>query len=163
MLKKTNVIIYSLIISDQKYLSAFSAKDISLITETVTKGNNDRLVFLHTTLNEGGHYNIQTGEYVCPVDGLYFFTLTVRSGSVSEELGKYGGDAGIFHNGQNQKDIHFVNHNEGKISAVLSGSAVIHCRRNDKVWVACTRTGSRFYNHVQFPANVFTGCLIVHK
>jgi len=38
---------------------------------------DDRLVFGHTRVNHGHHYDRNTGEFSAPMDGLYSFTLNL--------------------------------------------------------------------------------------
>ena len=40
---------------------------------------NEIVLFDRELTNYGGYYNTQTSSFICPVDGVYIFTLTVNA------------------------------------------------------------------------------------
>ena len=56
-----------------------SAFSVGFITQPFTCDPGHVLQYPDVITNDGGDFNPQTGEYICPVDGLYMFHGTFRS------------------------------------------------------------------------------------
>ena len=148
--------------SDQSNLfdSAFSAKDLAADMVTIVKNTSDRIIFINVTVNMGNHYNSTTGEYTCPINGLYFFSFMVQGSTISSSLGQFGPFCSLVYNGNNVARARLDNANSEQINAVLSGSAVVNCKARYKVWVKSTKNNNRLFSVRDFPGNVFSGFLI---
>ena len=85
---------------------------------------SDIVVFSYILTNVGGYYNADTSVFVCPVSGIYVFTLSIVTPS-------YNSIAHIMLNDRRlvATKNHIDNHGHG------STFAVTECLINNKVWV----------------------------
>ena len=150
--------VFSFLDQANLYNSAFSAKDLAPGRTDVMKNASARLVFINPAVNTGNHYNITTGEYTCPYNGLYFFSFMVQ-GYTNHNLGEFGPVASLVYHGENVARVRLKNSNSEKIESVLSGSAVVNCKAQNKVWVQ-TYKNITLRSWSDYPGNVFSGFLI---
>jgi len=109
---------------------------------TLLDGNDHQVLpFNATNFNIGGHFSTSTHVFTCPVDGLYFFSLTARL-----DLMTSGGYArGVIFNGDNTVTDPWHTANLGNVLLTISGgnhstdyetlvcSGLLQCSANDTV------------------------------
>jgi len=110
---------------------------------TSLTGGNDHQVFPFnaTKFNIGGHFSTSTYVFTCPVDGLYFFSLTARLDSMTT-----GGYArAVIFNGDNTDTAPWAVANRGDVLLSINGnshstdyetmvcSGLLQCSANDTV------------------------------
>lgn len=81
--------------------------------------------FSRILLNEGDHYNVTSGKFVCAVPGVYYFTYDITLANKHLAIG-------LVHNGQYK--IKTFDANTGNHD-VASGSTVLHLQESDQVWL----------------------------
>ena len=138
--------------------SAFIARDVRDGWGHSAYRNGDRLVYLSTHVNPGGHYNNVTGEYSCEKSGIYYFTYTVYGHQIED-----GGDnskvtASLMKQGAKQGQVYFSNYNTEHIFITLSQSLVLQCNAGEKVWVQSTANKNYILGYSY--RNVFAGFLL---
>ena len=100
-------------------------------TATETYDDGDKVLFDRVITNIGGGWNPTLNEFVCQVNGLYMFMLTINTPSTDE--------AGV--------DIMMDNNNmvrvraDGTLGIITSSSQVVihECELAARVWVQTTR------------------------
>ena len=99
------------------------------------------------SINRGGHYNITSGEYTCPVTGIYFFSLTL-GGALEIGAGIRTENGYLLRLGRVSPDGYII----------LSSSALYGCTIGEKIFLEAFRytTLSNWRNN-----NVFSGFLII--
>uniref|UniRef100_A0A8C5NAE3 Complement C1q tumor necrosis factor-related protein 7-like n=1 Tax=Gouania willdenowi TaxID=441366 RepID=A0A8C5NAE3_GOUWI len=81
--------------------------------------------FNKVLFNEGGHYNPQTGKYICAYPGIYYFSYDITVANKHLAIG-------LVQNGQYR--IKTFDANTGNHD-VASGSTVLHLSPEDEVWL----------------------------
>ena len=119
------------------------------------------MIFYYTTVNQGGHYSTVTGEYTCPVNGLYFFSVMLESDWISTRRGSRGPCAVLKNGHKYLAFVRLYNKNQGDASSVVSGSVVARCEAGDRVYVVSAKGNSHLYTEHYERSNVFSGFLIV--
>ncbi|XP_059845826.1 complement C1q tumor necrosis factor-related protein 2-like isoform X2 [Hypanus sabinus] len=76
-------------------------------------------------LNEGGHYNVSSGKFICYIPGIYYFSYDVTLANKHLAIG-------LVHNGQYR--IKTFDANTGNYD-VASGSTIMYLKRKDEVWL----------------------------
>ncbi|XP_049598593.1 complement C1q tumor necrosis factor-related protein 2 [Syngnathus scovelli] len=76
-------------------------------------------------LNEGNHYNVSSGKFVCAIPGVYYFAYDITVANKHLAIG-------LVHNGQYK--IKTFDANTGNHD-VASGSTVLHLQHLDQVWL----------------------------
>ncbi|XP_062576639.1 heavy metal-binding protein HIP-like, partial [Saccostrea cucullata] len=111
-------------------------------------GNYAVVVFGKVTQNSGNAYNANTGKFIAPEDGLYFFlwTILTRDGKIFNTQIVLNGN--IF--GYNNADG--VSGNSNLASG--SSSAVIKMKKKDEVWI---RTHGKDGKYAYAEWSSFTG------
>ena len=130
---------------EARYDSAFIALRSGPIEAKLS--SFERILFTHTDVNPGGHYNLTTGQYTCPVDGIYFFSLMLSSETRAN---------GIIVAGGTRIEIALSRNEFGPLTTIY-GSIIYYCKAGAKVSPAarhdCTLSG--------WPQmNIFGGFLI---
>ncbi|XP_043918520.1 complement C1q tumor necrosis factor-related protein 7 [Protopterus annectens] len=83
------------------------------------------IVFNKVLFNEGGHYNANTGKFVCGIPGIYYFSYDITLANKHLAIS-------LVHNGQYR--IKTFDANTGNHD-VASGSTVMYLTTNDEVWL----------------------------
>ncbi|MBN3291728.1 C1QT7 protein, partial [Polypterus senegalus] len=83
------------------------------------------IIFNKVIFNEGGHYNPNTGKFICAFPGIYYFTYDITLANKHLAIG-------LVHNGQYR--IKTFDANTGNHD-VASGSTVIYVKSEDEVWL----------------------------
>ncbi|XP_072447129.1 complement C1q tumor necrosis factor-related protein 2 isoform X3 [Chiloscyllium punctatum] len=76
-------------------------------------------------LNEGGHYNVSSGKFVCGIPGIYYFSYDITLANKHLAIG-------LVHNGQYR--VKTFDANTGNYD-VASGSTIMYLKREDEVWL----------------------------
>ena len=127
---------------DDQELSAFTAS----IGSTHSYDTGDVIIFDQIVTNVGNHYHPNTSTYVCPLKGLYVFSVSVLN-TVSNHM-KVNLMRENTHLGSGYS--HVGDHNQGALSVVAE------CERGERVWVRCY--GSSYaYVHQSYDWNIFSG------
>ncbi|XP_029439316.1 complement C1q tumor necrosis factor-related protein 2 [Rhinatrema bivittatum] len=102
-------------------------------------------------MNEGGHYNVTSGKYVCSIPGIYYFTYDITLANKHLAIG-------LVHNGQYR--IKTFDANTGNHD-VASGSTVLPLKQGDEVWLQIfySEQNGLFYDPY-WTDSLFTGFLI---
>ncbi|KAF7652984.1 hypothetical protein LDENG_00089120 [Lucifuga dentata] len=100
--------------------SAFSVGITSSYPAEYTPIKFNKVLF-----NEGGHYNPQTGKYICAYPGIYYFSYDITLADKHLAIG-------LVHNGQYR--IKTFDANTGNHD-VASGSTVMYLNPEDEVWL----------------------------
>ncbi|OCT88363.1 complement C1q tumor necrosis factor-related protein 2 [Xenopus laevis] len=131
-----------------------SKKAKSAFSVAVTKSYpKERLPikFDKVLMNEGGHYNVSSGKYVCKIPGIYFFTYDITLANKHLAIG-------LVHNGQYR--IKTFDANTGNHD-IASGSTILPLKRGDEVWLQIfySEQNGLFYDPY-WTDSLFTGFLI---
>ncbi|XP_028816282.1 complement C1q tumor necrosis factor-related protein 2 [Denticeps clupeoides] len=107
--------------------------------------------FNRILINEGGHYNVTTGKFLCGIPGVYFFTYDITLADKHLAIG-------LVHNGQYK--IKTFDGNTGNHD-VASGSTVLRLKKNDQVWLQIfySEQNGLFFDPY-WTDSLFTGFLI---
>lgn len=102
-------------------------------------------------LNEGGHYNVSSGKFICGIPGIYYFSYDIT-------LAKKHLAIGLVHNGQYR--IKTFDANTGNYD-VASGSTIMYLKRKDEVWLQIfySEQNGLFYD-AHWADSLFTGFMI---
>ena len=120
---------------------------------TSSAGYNTKVTvkFRGVTLNEGDHYDPNTGVFTCPADGIYVFTVSLYSNS------RYYSTVDLVHEGEAQARAYGSagDADQGTVTAVL------RCNHGDEVWVQTTPEQTIVtYSHESEKLGVFSGFLL---
>ncbi|XP_074068592.1 complement C1q tumor necrosis factor-related protein 2 isoform X2 [Macrotis lagotis] len=102
-------------------------------------------------MNEGGHYNVSSGKFVCGFPGIYYFTYDITLANKHLAIG-------LVHNGQYR--IRTFDANTGNHD-VASGSTILALKQGDEVWLQIfySEQNGLFYDPY-WTDSLFTGFLI---
>ena len=123
----------------------FSAKGIYQsegIDVFLDKG--DRIIYLYPTINPGGHYSASTGEYICPVSGMYFFQFSIYV-HLNQARDYERGTAKLEKNGNGLAGIHIYHNSSEESYVTLSNAVIAQCSAGEKVWVVSNHA----HNHLR--------------
>ncbi|XP_028315892.1 complement C1q tumor necrosis factor-related protein 2 [Gouania willdenowi] len=81
--------------------------------------------FSRVLLNEGNHYNVSSGKFVCSIPGVYYFSYDITLANKHLAIG-------LMRNGQYK--IRTFDANTGNYD-VASGSTVLQLQQSDQVWL----------------------------
>ncbi|MEE6478753.1 hypothetical protein FKM82_011984, partial [Ascaphus truei] len=131
-----------------------SKKAKSAFSVAVTKSYpKERLpiVFDKILMNEGGHYNVSSGKYICNIPGIYFFTYDITLANKHLAIG-------LVHNGLYR--IKTFDANTGNHD-IASGSTILPLKHGDEVWLQIyySEQNGLFYDPY-WTDSIFTGFLI---
>ena len=116
-----------------------------------------KVVFDGIEHNEGGHYDINTGVFRCPLDGSYFFMMMLH--------GHFDGEGDrIAYNLVHQENpigrVFCKNLSDIDIYTMCGNSAVIYCQTGEEVFVQCTHKGSNLLGSSGLRKTTFVGFLL---
>ena len=110
------------------------------------------IVFNETLHNPGEHYDITTGKYTVPFDGLYHITVNVKSANTSD-FGFY-----LMINGTQFAHTHEADTGgPGTLSTIISTTLPLQC--GQQVWVTPWNLDS-VYGRFSFLHSWFAGYLV---
>ena len=114
---------------------------------------NEIVLFDRELTNYGGFYNSQTSSFICPVDGVYIFTLTINVDGADVHVS-------IMRNDVELTDTWARTDNE--LFAHATNMVVTECLVGDVVWPRVSyRTGSgEIQSSSSFCYTTFSGVLI---
>ena len=113
--------------------------------------DGDVVLFDGVSSNFGGYFNLETGIFVCPYWGVYWFSVTCRGGTSNSC------NALITVDGSYKAQVH------GWVSEKINQAAVsivVECKVGQSVWIQ-NNGDNRYYNGAD-KTNVFSGYLL-HK
>ncbi|KAM8971922.1 complement C1q tumor necrosis factor-related protein 2 [Pelodytes ibericus] len=134
--------------------SCGSKKAKSAFSVAVTKSYpKERLPikFDKVLMNEGDHYNVSSGKYICSIPGVYFFTYDITLANKHLAIG-------LVHNGHYK--IKTFDANTGNHD-IASGSTILPLKLGDEVWLQIfySEQNGLFYDPY-WTDSLFTGFLI---
>ena len=102
-----------------------------MTTDRLDIGPGEKLVWESVITNSGGGFFPETAEFICPEDGLYFFSMTAITTNSYENI---------------RADVQLMHGSEVLVSSSAyahlgwgstTQSAVIECSNGQRVWVRC--------------------------
>ena len=140
--------------------------DSVFLARGLADGNNhrkiynasERMIYRIAIINPGQHYNTSTGEYTCPVTGIYLFTYSVYGSRIKDGYAHSTVSASLYREGTWIRLGYFSNENSEDISITLSHSDIVQCSEGDRVWVQSSHNNNQIYGH--FVYNIFSGLLL---
>ena len=138
--------------------SMFSARGINRSNAVdVYLNRGDRIIYRHPIVNPGGHYNISTGEYTCPVSGIYFFQFTVHA-HLNQAIDNELANAELIKNGSAFAEVYMSHTTFKTIYVTLSSAVIVMCSAGERVWVESNHDNNHLHNWHNL--NGFSGFLI---
>ncbi|KAM8977635.1 adiponectin-like [Pelodytes ibericus] len=97
--------------------------------------SNAPIKFAKVFYNEQNSYNVNTGKFKAPEDGLYFFTyqITVYSKNVHITLR------------HNDKIVQYMYQVYGSVTTQASGSSIVNLKKQDEVWLQDHNSNNGLY------------------
>ena len=117
----------------------------------------DKVIFRGIEHNEGGHYDISTGIFTCPLDGTYFFTMMLYANIYSDPEGIH---YNMIHHGSAIGEVHCDNYSDIDIYNMCGNSAVIYCQTGQEVYVKCYAKGNTLGGSASDKRTTFAGFLL---
>ena len=103
------------------------------------KYNSDDIVIFNSTVsNIGGYYQTNSSQFICPVDGMYAFTLNAMTGYSDEFYGAIMKESDRF--------VSILGLNPTGSHDGVSNSVIIACSKGERVWIRCLTDGDAVYN-----------------
>ena len=96
-------------------MSAFFVSGVQSGNRDNAYQSGDRLVFLNTYVNPGGHYNNVTGEYSSEKTGIYYLTYSVYGVQIEDGATHSRASASLMKAGVEQGQVYFSNYNTESI------------------------------------------------
>ena len=149
-----------MIVSEKEVLksSVFSAYGIHLYeNQHVYISPRERIIYHHISTNPGGHYNTSTGEYTCPVSGVYFFQFSIYGYFIRDSTAAVA-SAVLVKNGRILVELAMFNFGTEGIHNTMSNAMVLQCNAGEKVWVEGDHENNHLFNLNNL--NWFSGFLI---
>ena len=134
--------------------SAFLAMDT---VPGYSSPRSEKVVYIKSTFNPGGHYNSTTGEYKCGVSGIYYFTFSILVFQMERTQDRFIVKASLMKEGIIQGAVSFTNANTDSVFVTLSQSVLLECQAGEKVWVHSPAGDYYFYGSSD---NMFAGILL---
>ena len=138
-----------------QYALSVSAKTLDVVAFSAhqsadnTFGNAYPIQFPSEITNFGGHYDIYTSRFSCPVHGVYLFTSTIYTDDDK------GSEAVIVQNGSWAASLVANQQDNDQNSNVV----ILECNEGDIIEVLCTRgDGCQLRGHPM--SNTFSGMLV---
>ena len=119
-------------------------------TAHVTYAVNDLIEFDGVNTNLGGHYDNDT-SFTCPVNGTYFFTVSVMTSASYHLAVAIEIDSVRYASAYNDGISSVFNH--------ATNSALLRCNEGQKVFVRCV-VGGRSYGTATEKYSTFSGFLV---
>ena len=92
----------------------------------------ERMIYRNATINRSQHYNTTTGEYTCPVNGVYLFTFSIGGNNENKE---YRASASLYKEGTEVSSVFFYNENSETVYDTMSRSDIVSCVKGERVWI----------------------------
>ena len=117
----------------------------------ITYSARERMIYHEDVINPGQHYNTSTGQYTCPVTGVYLFTYSVYGDNINSGFSNSSASLSLYKEGVLISSMFFMNRNSEFIDITLSRSDIVQCKEREKVWVQGRNDknivwGDRFFN-----------------
>ena len=139
-------------------MSAFVAAGVRDGSGNKAYQSGDRLLYLNTHVNPGGHYNNTSGEYSCGKTGVYYFTFSIYGYEIADGSSNSVASASLMKDSVLQGEVLASNKNKEHIYISLSQLLVVLCNAGEKVWVQSTHSNN--FIHAHSNTNVFAGFLL---
>ena len=108
-------------------------------------------------LNEGGAYNQTDSTFICPLDGVYFFTVSLHSGNLSPESTT---GVSLKLDETTLAAVDYNNNNENTIGVQCANSAVTWCSEGQKVQAVSDLDTSMMFGFQTDKESTFSGFLL---
>ena len=131
----------------------FTARDESGVDRVY---NRDEIIVFNSVLtNVGNNYQNDTSTFICPVDGMYSFSVGLHN--VQDEFTSQNFEVDLMMEGQHLVTV-FINYEDNHQS---TGNVVVECLKGYRVWAQCNvNLGCEIRNVGGYYFNYFTGYLI---
>ena len=100
---------------------------------------SDLVIFNSTVSNIGGYYQTSSSQFLCPADGMYAFSFSIRTPS------------GYAFEGAMMKESALLGavacDNMDGFSNGVSNLAIAICSKGERVWIRCTTDADAVYNN----------------
>ena len=113
--------------------------------------DGELIVFTNITSNIGGHFQPATSSFLCPVTGVYYFSLSV--GNVDSN---YVASVRLM-----KEELHLLSaycRPDGVLQSATA--AVTTCERGQSVWVQASGDNRGVYGHPSLRLTSFSGFLL---
>ena len=124
----------------------------------ITNRAGERMIYRYAVINPGQNYNSSTGEYTCPVTGIYSFAYSIFGYKVMKGDTQFKADAELYKEGSMVSKIFINSQNSEDIDISLSLSDIVQCRQGDRVWVQSSSNNNHIFGHALL--NMFSGVLL---
>ena len=138
--------------------AAFNAIDLISGTGGSAYNTGDRLIYQTSVLNPGGHYNNITGEYTCPMTGVYQFVYSINGAYIKQGGGHSRATATLYVDGDMVSEVYYSNGNSANTYLALSHTDIVSCQAGQRVWAQSD--GDRNFILSSTTRNVFRGVLL---
>lgn len=119
-----------------------------------TYPNGARIEFPQVISNHGGAYVPQNSEFICPVRGMYQFTISIVSGYRANM------EVGLFVNNGRRVSVRCDARDQGSVHAHCTNTVVIECQPSQKAWAQCLRDSGCPIHDNQNRFTTFSGVLL---
>ena len=111
----------------------------------------DVVAFQNVTSNIGNSFQLATSIFVCPISGVYFFSLTVASVNANNIM-----SAHLMKEAQSLVSLY------AKADGLNQSGAgsVVTCERGESVWVQCTGDARHMNGGETYKYSTFSGFLL---
>ena len=124
---------------------------------TYKKG--EKIAYLDNIYNPGNHYNSDSGEYTCPVSGVYLFVFAVQGERLTDGRNISVVSAVLKRNDDRITGVFMANDNPLSIKATLSQSVITYCNHGDRVYIESDWDN----NKIEYTLDdIFGGVLMYH-
>ena len=113
--------------------------------------DGELIVFTNVTSNIGGHFQPATSSFLCPVTGVYYFSL-----SIANINSNYGVNAHI-----TKEELILVSAHSRPDGATHSATAAVTtCERGQSVWIQASGDNRGVYGNPDLLLSSFSGFLL---
>ena len=112
---------------------------------------SDLVIFNSTVSNIGGYYKTSSSQFLCPADGMYAFSFSIRSATGHQFYGAIMKESA-------ELDGVFCDNLEG-FSSGASNLAITICNKGERVWIRCLTDEDAVHNN-SYGYTTFSGFLL---
>ena len=109
------------------------------------------MIFNSSVSNIGGYYQTSSSQFLCPADGMYAFSFSIRSATGYQFYGAIMKESA-------ELDGVFCDNMEG-FSSGASNLAITMCSKGELVWIRCLTDENAVHNNA-YGFTTFSGFLL---